>query len=138
MNFMDYTNDPCMNLFTNGQRDHMRALFEEGGFRSSILSSKALGVPSAQGIALPDSVIEISAIHLYPNPTRSELTLDVKNDNSWIGKEIIVTNVTGNVMLHHIITSASDKLKTDNLQSGIYFIHGNNNGKKLSQKFMRL
>jgi len=138
MNFMDYTNDPCMNLFTNGQRDHMRALFEEGGFRSSILSSKALGVPSAQGIALPDSVIEISAIHLYPNPTRSELTLDVKNDNSWIGKEIIVTNVTGNVMLHHVITSVSDKLKTDNLQSGIYFIHGNNNGKKLSQKFMRL
>ncbi|NJO00249.1 MAG: T9SS type A sorting domain-containing protein [Bacteroidia bacterium] len=40
MNYMDYTNDACKNLFTNGQRDRMRALFFSGGFRSGFMSVK--------------------------------------------------------------------------------------------------
>lgn len=31
MNYMDYTNDGCMNIFTVGQRNRMRALFTTGG-----------------------------------------------------------------------------------------------------------
>lgn len=38
-NYMDYSDDACMNLFTEGQRSRMRTLFEPGGFRESLLSS---------------------------------------------------------------------------------------------------
>lgn len=39
MNYMDYTNDDCMNLFTQGQSERMWALFESGGVRESFTSS---------------------------------------------------------------------------------------------------
>ncbi len=42
-NYMDYSDDACMNLFTDGQRTRMRALFEPGGFRESLLSSGGCG-----------------------------------------------------------------------------------------------
>lgn len=38
-NYMDYSDDACMNLFTVGQKDRMRVLFESGGARESLLNS---------------------------------------------------------------------------------------------------
>ncbi len=42
-NYMDYSDDECMNLFTVGQKNRMRALFEPGGFRAGLLSSNGCG-----------------------------------------------------------------------------------------------
>jgi hypothetical protein len=41
MNFMDYVADDAMYMFTTGQKERMRALFNEGGFRRELyLNSK--------------------------------------------------------------------------------------------------
>ncbi|NNE28652.1 MAG: T9SS type A sorting domain-containing protein [Saprospiraceae bacterium] len=42
-NYMDYSYDSCMNLYTSGQSDRMRALFGPGGERVSLLSSQGCG-----------------------------------------------------------------------------------------------
>lgn len=37
MNYMDYTDDSCMNMFSTGQKERMRAIFASGGPRASML-----------------------------------------------------------------------------------------------------
>jgi hypothetical protein len=36
MNYMDYTDDACMNMFSNGQKDRMLAIFSAGGARAAM------------------------------------------------------------------------------------------------------
>lgn len=42
-NYMDYSDDACMNLFTDGQSARMDALFGSGGARASLLNSDGCG-----------------------------------------------------------------------------------------------
>ena len=46
MNYMDYTDDACMNMFSSGQASRMQALFASSGARYSIMSSLGCTAPS--------------------------------------------------------------------------------------------
>ena len=54
-NYMDYSDDACANLLTQGQKARARAIFEPGGFRAAMLNSQGCGEPVP--VCLPPSGI---------------------------------------------------------------------------------
>ena len=116
MDYMDFTYDACMNLFTKGQKARMRALFAPGGFRNSILTSTGLNPPLIAELPLPDESPKWLYAQLYPNPVISEMTLDLAYDVRWIGKTINITNTQGQIVLQVTISSKYQKINVSKLQ----------------------
>ena len=140
MNFMDYTSDACINLFTHGQKQRMLALFNSGGPRHQMLSSKGLNTPWNHSI--PEPVVEAPIgdqdFHVYPNPAISEMVMDFEYDETWIGKTVFIVNMNGVVVKTLQVKNKLQKLDIASLQPGMYFIQGNNGSGKIRQKFIRL
>ncbi len=53
MNYMDYTNDLCMNLFTSGQASRMQSVFSPGGSRQNLPGSLGCQPPGGGTCATP-------------------------------------------------------------------------------------
>jgi hypothetical protein len=142
MNFMDFVNDECMNLFTIGQKNRMRSLFDDRGARASLLSSKGLHEPWVEESELPEEPLEEkpatvpAKAHIYPNPVAAELQL-VAEDN-WIGKEVFLMNMNGVNIQRILISNKVQKIQVANLPKGIYFIKGENNGQRMYEKIVKL
>jgi len=139
MNYMDYTNDACVNIFTEGQKTRMRALFDEGGPRYSILLSTGLKNPWFNASPLPEESPQWLHPQLYPNPATNELTLDITYDVRWIGKTIVILNVSGQLVMQISITSKIQKINISQLKSGIYFLSvKKEDGSFIKQKFVKI
>jgi len=137
MDYMDFTNDDCLLMFTNGQKQKMQALFQPGGPRYSILSSNGLGVPTSEETPIPDESPKWLHVNIYPNPASTALTFNVEFDSRWIGKELLVLNALGQVVIKKTISSATQTLNISQLKSGVYFISAEKDGDKIREEFVK-
>jgi hypothetical protein len=138
-NYMDYTNDACINLFTEGQKTRMRALFAPGGLRYSLLSSYGLNPPMISESELPIEPPRWLHPQLYPNPATHDLMVDVAYDVRWVGKIISVFNVNGQLAMQFPITSKIQKIDIKKLKPGLYFLSATKeDGSYIKQKFIKM
>ncbi len=123
MDYMDFTDDIGMHLFTYGQRDRMRSLFAPGGFRYPLLSSN---VPVAQAV-LPDSAAAgvlpgiTAGLDLYPNPAGNTVTVRL-SDPASLGSVLEIYDRVGQRVMTIRITALSFGLDVSGLTKGLYFV----------------
>jgi hypothetical protein len=124
-NYMDFTDDACLNLFTLGQRAEMRKLFNPGSARYALLSSKALtGTPTRDPVEPteePGTGLPVIA-KVYPNPAYTFVTVDAGTNQSLLGKTITLHNHLGQLSMRVLITRSVTQLNVQHLQNGVYFV----------------
>jgi hypothetical protein len=138
MNFMDFTDDASMHMFTTGQAIMMQSMFAANGPRVTILSSKGVEEPWNTSIPEPVGVTASGSMQVYPNPvTSGTLTIAVSGDQVQSGKPYTIFNALGQPLIRGILTNEQNQVRVGQLSPGIYFIRvGEGNEGKIA-RFMR-
>lgn len=128
MNFMDFTNDACMNLFTKGQKEKARACFEPGQTRYAMMASRGLSAPwnnsvdvAITGAEEQQTKTAVRAIQVYPNPAADNIIL-AGTETIRVGATVQVISVNGDVELHAKIKSLPYRISLESLKPGIYLL----------------
>ena len=92
MNYMDYTDDIAMTMFTMGQKSRIDAMFIPGGARFSLLSSQGGNAPTPQiSCGIPTNAV-VSNVQVHeaqiqwdntPNVTSYNVLFKKSSDTSW-------------------------------------------------------
>lgn len=123
MNFMDYTNDACMNLFTNGQKTKMRRQFSINGPRNSFINSFVCD--SSMAIS-NDTIVVVKAVvpsfNIYPNPATNVLNIEGMNGFDLKGKVLKLYTSSGVLQFTKSNLMSYEKINISQLHSGVYFL----------------
>lgn len=125
MNYMDFSDDACMNMFTHGQKAFMRSQFAIGGARNSFLNSFVCDGSNAEDGPLPGDtdpeIIENSLIKVYPNPFTEKIIISSSIENDLIGKNLKIYGASGKQYISKILQSSVTTIEVNHLPAGIYF-----------------
>jgi hypothetical protein len=125
MNYMDFSDDACMNMFTNGQKKRMRAVFASGNARNSFLTAFACDstlVQPAPAIE-PEPVVKAAdAYKVYPNPVSGNMTIEYAPAEEFVSKSINIYNTQGTKVYSGLLNKEKSTVAMQKLVPGLYIV----------------
>lgn len=125
-NYMDYTDDACMVMFTNGQIIRMKAVFNVA--RASIVTSNKCS--STTGINTQQKV----QLKIYPNPIQNYLTIEGLPKSKSKFYLVDIFNIIGEKVYSTKITTEDSMIEMADFRTGTYVITIYNDEFSVTQK----
>ena len=130
MNFMDYTNDDCLAMFTHDQKMRMLAALETFP-RASLKNSGGCVLNNTKNITLtPDDIL------LFPNPAANCVHIDLDLDNDLPIRMAIFDTAGREIYANQVFVKDLRTIDLSNISNGIYFIYFESNGQVASKKLI--
>ena len=113
MNFMDYVDDPCMLMFTEGQMQRMLLTIET--YRKGLLNSE---------VTCSQDLNKDIGLTVFPNPTSEQIRLNWKIGSNTEGGYLKLFNVQGQQVIQRNIINKTDELTLNALTipNGLYLL----------------
>lgn len=125
--YLDYSPDACMNLFTQGQVNRMRAVLKLSPRRARLVQ-----------LVAPLAATETLTISVYPNPASSNPSVDVqlKGNQSF---SVDLTDMTGRLLRTISYTDAPSTHVTipiSGLSAGLYLVRVKTSAESVSKRLL--
>ena len=126
-NYMDYTPDACMNLFTGGQRDRTRAVLALSPRRAQLIQAMT---------ALPETDRLLVAVAPNPASTETSVRVQFKGQQTF---QAMLYDLSGRLVQSLVFPASLSRLITlplTGLQAGVYILRVKTPGEAVSQRVL--
>lgn len=131
-NYMDYTNDICMNIFTLDQKARMVAVMNNSIRRASLKTSIACSPP----LAVPGMGV-LDGVKLFPNPASDFIAINMGDANE-LPESYAIYNALGQIVSQKAVSTGADlTITTSGFSNGVYFIKLAKDGAFKTMQFIK-
>ena len=130
MNYLFYTDDDCMGMFTNGQKARMLATLNT--MRTGLLTSDACGLVAATEPAMS------FRLKIFQNPANETLGFEVQCDQAGQWQATLADFTGKKLVSKKIPANLRQTFELGNLPAGVYFLMCENGEKRLGEKVLIL
>ena len=129
MNYMDFSDDACMNMFTLGQKKRMRAFFAAGNARNAMLNAFACDSNLISGGATPvtegapvNQDPKAKPYNVFPNPVSDQLTFINKSTSTTSAPLLRLYSTEGKCVRTGQVEGAKKIWSLSGLRPGLYYL----------------
>ena len=116
MNYMDYTDDACMNIFTAGQKAAIQSVMTSALRRSQLNASSA----TLCGALSVEDYLSNENVNIFPNPATDVINVSFTSSDD---AEITVFNIVGGIVYNNQnVTNKTNEIDMSQEANGIYFV----------------